>query len=107
MYTKKQIPFPFFSQARRLPIKQAPSIIPHPDIISKFQDDKGNLIDNKKNAVQNGNGDIVVEKKKKKKKNLPCEKLIKKLVGHKDPDADNKKMKKIVSAIERYVNDEL
>ena len=107
MYTKKRIPFPFFSQAKRLPPKQAPSIIPHPDIISKFQDDKGNLIDNKKNAVQNGNGEVVTEKKKNKKKNLPCEKLIKKLVGHKDPDADNKKMKRLVSAIEKYVNEEL
>lgn len=107
MYTKKQIPFPFFSQAKRLPPKQAPSIIPHPDIISKFQDDKGNLIDNKKNAVQNGNGDVVVDKKKKKKKNLPCEKLIKKLVGHKDPDENEKKMKRVLSAVEKYVQDEL
>jgi hypothetical protein len=107
MYTKKQIAFPFFSQAKRLPPKQAPSIIPHPDIISKFQDDKGNLIDNKKNAVQNGNGDVVVEKKKNKKKKLPCEKLIKKLVGHKDPDEGDKKMRKIMNAIDKYVNDEL
>lgn len=107
MYTKKQVAFPFFSQAKRLPPKQAPSIIPHPDIISKFQDDKGNLIDNKKNVVQNGNGEIVVEKKKNKKKNLPCEKLIKKLVGHKDPNEGDKKMKKIMNAIDKYVNDEL
>ena len=107
MYTKKQVPFPFFSQARRLPLKQAPSIIPHPDIITKFQDDKGNLIDNKKNAVQNGNGDVVVEKKKNKKKNLPCEKLIKKLVGHKDPNEGDKKIRKIMNAIDKYVNDEL
>lgn len=106
MYTKRQVVVPFFSQAKRLPPKQAPSIIPHPDIISKFQDDKGNLIDNKK-SNQSGNGPKADEPKKSKKKNLPCEKLIKKLVGHKDPDADNKKMKRIVSAIEKYIDIDL
>ena len=105
-YWKKPVIQPFFSQATRRPIKEAPSVFPHPEIISKIQDERGNLISNKPSGNQGG-GSSEPEKKKKKKKNLPCEKLIKKLVNHKDPKANEKKLNRLVGALERYIDNDL
>ena len=102
-YWKKQVAMPFFSQPKRGPIKQPSMITPHPEIITKLMDDKGNLQSNK---PQQGKGDIFEKPKKEKKKPIPGIRLLKKLVHHKDPQADEKKLKRIVYAIKRHIDDE-
>ena len=103
-YWKKQVAPPFFSQAKRGPIKQPSMITPHPEIITKLMDDKGNLQSNK--PQQGGSNNIFEKPKKEKKKPIPGIRLLKKLVHHKDPDADAKKLKRIVYAIKRHIDDE-
>jgi len=103
MYWKKQVAVPFFSQAKRGPIKQPSMITPHPEIITKIMDDKGNLQSNK---PQQGGNNIFEKPKKEKKKPIPGYRILKKLVHHKDPNADEKKLKKIVYAIKRHIDDE-
>ena len=105
-YWKKQAIHPFFSQAKRGAIKQAPTITPHPEIISKFMDDKGNLQKNTVKHEQAGLGAPFEKPKKEKKKPIPGIRMLKKLVHHKDPDADEKKLKRIVSAIKKHIGDE-
>ena len=103
-YWKKPIQQPFFSQAKRGPIKQQSMITPHPQIITKIMDDKGNLQSNK---PQQGGSDKIFEKpKKEKKKPIPGIRLLKKLVHHKDPQATDKKLKRIDYAIKRHIDDE-
>jgi hypothetical protein len=106
-YWKKQVAQPFFSQAKRGPIKQAPTITPHPEIVTKFMDNKGNLQKSISNNVeQQGLGGVFEKPKKEKKKPIPGIRMLKKLVHHKDPDAAEKKLKRIVSAIKRHIDDE-
>jgi len=101
-YWKKQVAPPFFSQAKRGPIRQPAMITPHPEIITKIMDNKGNLQSNK----QHGGNDVFEKPKKEKKKPIPGIRLLKKLVHHKDPQADDKKLKRIVYAIKRHIDDE-
>jgi hypothetical protein len=105
-YWSKPTIHPFFSQAKRGPIKQAPTITPHPEIISKFMDDKGNLQKNNVKHEQVGLGSPFEKPKKEKKKPIPGIRMLKKLVHHKDPDAAEKKLKRIVSAIKKHIDDE-
>jgi thiamine monophosphate synthase len=107
-YWKKQVAQPFFSQPKRGNIKQAPTITPHPEIVTKFMDNKGNLqkTSNSNNAEQVGLGSIFEKPKKEKKKPIPGIRMLKKLVHHKDPEAGEKKLKRIVSAIKRHIDDE-
>jgi len=104
MYWKKQVAVPFFSQPKRGAIKQPSMITPHPQIITKMMDDKGNLQSNK--PQQGGSNDVFEKPKKEKKKPIPGIRLLKKLVHHKDPQADEKKLKRIVYAIKRHIDDE-
>jgi hypothetical protein len=101
-YWKKQVAFPFFSQAKRGPIKQQSMVTAHPEIVVKSMDDKGNL----RSTNQHGGNNIQEKPKKEKKKQIPGIRMLKKLVHHKDPDADAKKLKRIVSAIKKHIDDE-
>jgi hypothetical protein len=106
-YWKKPTIHPFFSQAKRGPIKQTPTITPHPEIVTKFMDNKGNLQKTtNNNAEQTGLGAQFEKPKKEKKKPIPGIRMLKKLVHHKDPEADEKKLKRIVSAIKKHIGDE-
>ena len=89
----------FFSMAKIKPFKEYPSITPHPEIIEKFMEG-GQLINNnpKKQKQQDE------QEPKKKKKRLPGEKLLKKLTKHKDSDAEEKKLKRIIYAIKSNLN---
>jgi hypothetical protein len=102
-YWKKPIQQPFFSQPWRGNVKQAPTITPHPEIITKIMDDRGNLQSNK---PQQGGSNVFEKPKKEKKKPIPGIRLLKKLVHHKDPGADEKKLKRIVYAIKKHIDDE-
>ena len=73
-YWKKQVAPPFFSQAKRGPIRQPAMITPHPEIITKIMDNKGNLQSNK----QSGGNDVFEKPKKEKKKPIPGIRLLKK-----------------------------
>lgn len=106
-YWKKQVPTPFFSQAKRGPIRQTPTITPHPEIVTKFMDNKGNLQSSKNNNIEQvGLGGVFEKPKKEKKKPIPGIRMLKKLVHHKDPEADEKKLKRIVSAIKKHIDNE-
>jgi len=96
----KPPPQSFFSMAKMKPFKEYPSINPHPEIIEKFMEG-GQLINNKPKQHQKQQDETVP---KKKKKRLPGEKLLKKLTKHKDSDAEEKKLKRIVSAIKSNLN---
>lgn len=88
---------PVFRRSVIEPIKELPSITPDPQMIMKITNDKNELIDMKKGSGQS----TVKEEKapKAKKKRLPGERMLKKLVNHKDDDADEKKLKRIIRAI--------
>jgi len=104
-YWKKHVAPPFFSQAKRGQPKQAVTITPHPEIITKIMDDRGVLQSNKPQQ-QGGSNNIFEKPKKEKKKPIPGYRMLKKLVHHKDPDADEKRLKKIVYAIKKHINNE-
>lgn len=93
----RQTPAPSLFRLKQDPPKSAPVITPDPAIVEKI------MIDNKlvstKPEKQKGEGKE--EEPKKKKKRLPGEKMLKKLVGHKDDDVEEKKLKRILAAIKR------
>lgn len=95
----KPPPQSFFSKARVGEFKPFPSINPHPAIIEKIMDG-GKLINN--NPKKNDKKEE--DEPKKKKKRLPGEKLLKKLTKHKDSDAEEKKLKRIIYAIKSNLN---
>lgn len=106
-YWKKQTPTPFFSQAKRGIQKQAPTITPHPEIITKFMDGKGNLQNTKSsNVEQVGLAQYYEKPKKEKKKPIPGIRLLKKLVKHKDEDVSEKKLKRIIGIMNRHIDDD-
>ena len=89
----------FFTKSVMGQFKEYPSINPHPEIIEKFMDG-GKLINN--NPKKDNKKEE--EEPKKKKKRLPGEKLLKKLTKHKDSDAEEKKLKRIIYAIKSNLN---
>ena len=99
LWTKRKEPL-FFSKAIIHAPKHIPSINPHPDIIEKFMDG-GKLISNNPKSK---NEPVQEKEKKKKKRRLPGEKLLKKLAKHKDSDEEEKKLKRIISAIKSNIN---
>lgn len=95
----KPPPQSFFSKARVGEFKPFPSINPHPAIIEKIMDG-GKLVNNNPKKDDKKEED----EPKKKKKRLPGEKLLKKLTKHKDSDAEEKKLKRIIYAIKSNLN---
>lgn len=95
---------PFFSQAKRFQNKEMPTIDPDPIIINKKNIDNElvNYQPNKASATINEEP----KKERKKKQRLPGEKMLKKLVNHKDNDAEKKKLKAIVSSIKRHIGEQ-
>ena len=77
-------------------IKDNHNITPDPNIIMKMQNDEGKLVEvNPKKEEPKKEK----EPKKKKKKRLPGERMLRKLVNHKDDDAEEQKLKRIVRVI--------
>ena len=76
-------------------IKDSHNITPDPNIIMKMQNDEGKLVEvNPKKEEQK-----MEKEPKKKKKRLPGERMLRKLVNHKDDDAEEQKLKRIVRVI--------
>lgn len=100
----KPPPPSFFSMSKVGPIKQIPSVNPHPDIIDKFMQG-GQLVETKAKPQQKED-DFIEKKPKKQKVVLPGQKLLKKLVKHKDTDHDEKKLKRILYTINSHINKE-
>lgn len=106
-YWKKHPITPFFSQPKRGNVSQATMITPNPEIVTKFMDNKGNLQSTKNNNVEQvGLGQPFEKPKKEKKKPIPGIRMLKKLVNHKDPEAGDKKLKRIVYAIKRHIEED-
>ena len=103
LWTKPQ-QISFFSQAKRLPVKDIPTVDPEPSIIFKknIENELVNMHPNNKSATINEEP----KKEKKKKQRLPGEKMLKKLVNHKDKDAEQKKLKSIVNSIKRHIGEQ-
>jgi len=75
-------------------IKDSHNITPDPNIIMKMQNDEGKLVE-----VNPKKEEPKMEKETKKKKRLPGERMLRKLVHHKDDDAEEQKLKRIVRVI--------
>ena len=98
-----QTPAPSLFRLKQDPPKHAPVITPHPNIVEKIMNDDNKLVSTKPKPQKGGEEE---EKPKKKKKRLPGEKMLKKLVNHKDDDVEEKKLKRILYAIKKATENE-
>lgn len=98
----RHTPAPSLFRLKQDPPKIAPVITPHPNIVEKIMNDDNKLVSTKPEKQKGGEE----EKPKKKKKRLPGEKMLKKLVNHKDDDIEEKKLKRILYAIKKATENE-
>ena len=96
IYRRKPM-VPYFSMAKCGGFREPPKITPPSDIINKVMSEEGELIDFHKKS---SNDPVKKPEKKQKKKNLPGEKLLKKLTGTK---AKDDKIARIKNAIRKDI----